>query len=82
MAVYAVMFMGMTPLGSLGAGWIAKRIGVPTTVGIGGAVCVLAGLGFGLRLPSLRAGARELIRGAAAASNELAQAGEGDPTAR
>ncbi|MDI1483447.1 hypothetical protein [Polyangium sp. y55x31] len=82
MAVYAVTFMGTTPIGSLGAGWIAKRIGVPTTVGIGGAASVLAGLGFGWKLPSVRAGARELIRGAAAALNELAQAGEGDPTAR
>jgi MFS family permease len=73
MAVYGMMFMGMAPLGSLAAGWLAKRLDAPLTVALGGAICVLAGLAFGLRLPSLRAGARELVRGASAASSDLAQ---------
>lgn len=82
MAVYAMMFMTMAPLGSLAAGWLAKRLDAPTTVTIGAVICVLAGLGFGLRLPALRASARALVRGAAAASSDLAQARAGDAGAR
>ena len=33
MAVYATMFMGVQPIGSLLAGGVAKRIGAPLDVG-------------------------------------------------
>lgn len=42
MAVYATMFMGVQPIGSLLAGGVAKRIGAPYTLGIFG-LLVLAG---------------------------------------
>jgi MFS family permease len=42
MAVYATMFMGVQPIGSLLAGGIAKRIGAPRTLGLFG-LLVLAG---------------------------------------
>jgi len=42
MAVYATMFMGVQPVGSLIAGGIAKRIGAKYTLGIFG-LMVLAG---------------------------------------
>ena len=42
MAVYATMFMGVQPIGSLLAGGIAKRIGAPHTLGLFG-LLVLAG---------------------------------------
>jgi MFS family permease len=42
MAVYATMFMGVQPIGSLIAGGIAKRIGAKYTLGIFG-LMVLAG---------------------------------------
>ena len=42
MAVYATMFMGIQPLGSLLAGGIAKRIGAPYTLGLFG-ILVLTG---------------------------------------
>jgi len=61
MAVYAMMFMGMAPLGALLAGTLAGRIGAPTTVALGGGVCVLGALAFGLRLPALRNEARQII---------------------
>lgn len=42
MAVYATMFMGIQPIGSLLAGGVAKRIGAPYTMGLFG-LLVLAG---------------------------------------
>ena len=42
MAVYAMMFLGMAPFGSLLAGVLAHRFGAPVTVASGGAVCILA----------------------------------------
>jgi len=61
MAIYAMMFMGMSPIGALVEGWIAERIGAPNTVMIGGAVCVAGAIVFNIRLPKLRVMARQLI---------------------
>jgi hypothetical protein len=61
MAIYAMMFMGMSPIGALVEGWIAERIGAPYTVMIGGAVCVAGAIVFNVRLPKLRVMARQLI---------------------
>lgn len=61
MAVYSMMFMGMAPLGALIAGAIADKFGAPITVTIGGAVCIFGGIAFGLRLPTFRHEAREII---------------------
>jgi len=36
MAVYATMFMGVQPIGSLIAGGVAKRIGAPYTLTVFG----------------------------------------------
>jgi len=56
-----MMFLGMTPLGSLLAGWIAGRIGAPITVAIGGAASVIGGAVFYRKWPAMRAPARELV---------------------
>jgi MFS family permease len=61
MAVYAMMFMGMSPMGALVEGALAERIGAPYTVIIGGCVCVAGAIVFNIRLPALRVGARQLI---------------------
>jgi MFS family permease len=61
MAVYSMMFMGMAPLGAMAAGSVAHGIGAPMTVAIGGAVSIVGGLLFAMKLPSLRPAARELI---------------------
>ena len=61
MAVYSMMFMGMAPLGALGAGFTASRLSAPAAVRIGGAACILSALVFGSRLSSLRAESRQLI---------------------
>jgi MFS family permease len=61
MAVYSMMFMGMAPLGAMFAGTLAENIGAPYTVAIGGAVCIVAALIFGLNLSEFRTEAREII---------------------
>jgi MFS family permease len=61
LAVYSMMFMGMAPLGSLIAGWVAKRIGAPFTVGLGGCGVIIGALVFARTLPKIRGAAHELI---------------------
>jgi predicted MFS family arabinose efflux permease len=61
MAIYAMSFMGMAPIGALVEGWIAERIGAPHTVMIGGLVCMGGAIVFNVRLPKLRVMARQLI---------------------
>jgi MFS family permease len=61
MSVYSMMFMGMAPIGSLMAGVVAGRLGAPTTVAIGGVVCMLAAGVFWTRLPKIRVAARRLV---------------------
>jgi MFS family permease len=56
MAVYATMFMGVQPIGSLLAGGVAKHIGAPLTMAVFGGILLVASLIFVfrvvLRLPS------------------------------
>ncbi len=61
MAVYSMMFMGMTPFGALLAGALAQRVGAPWTVASGGAACIAGALVFGWRLPRLREEGIQLI---------------------
>lgn len=69
-ALYSMMFMGMMPLGSLGAGFTAGRFGAPLTVAVGGAACVIGAVVFGRRLPLIRAEVLENQRLSAAAGDE------------
>jgi MFS family permease len=50
MAVYATMFMGVQPVGSLIAGGVAKRIGAPYTLTVFGALVLLGSLIFIFRV--------------------------------
>jgi MFS family permease len=50
MAVYATMFMGVQPIGSLLAGGIAKRIGAAHTLGIFGLLVLIGSLVFLFRV--------------------------------
>ncbi len=61
MSLYSMMFLGMAPLGSLLAGYVAKYIGAPPTVAIGGLASLTAGFFFIRRWPAMRASARELV---------------------
>ena len=51
MGFYALMFLGVAPIGHLIAGHLAKRIGAPYTVALGASACVLIGLAYIRRLP-------------------------------
>jgi MFS family permease len=55
MSLYAMAFMGMSPIGSLTGGSLAGMIGAPNTLIIFGAVCILGSLLFIKKIPSLRA---------------------------
>ncbi len=61
MAVYSMMFMGMTPLGALLAGALAHPWGAPLTVAAGGMACIAGAVLFAQRLPILRNEARQFI---------------------
>jgi MFS family permease len=50
MAVYATMFMGVQPIGSLIAGGVAKRVGAPDTLTIFGVIMLAAALFFLFRV--------------------------------
>jgi hypothetical protein len=50
MAVYATMFMGVQPIGSLIAGGVAKRIGAPYTMTIFGLLVLAASAIFIFRV--------------------------------
>jgi MFS family permease len=50
MAVYATMFMGVQPIGSLIAGGVAKRIGAPYTLTVFGSLVLLGSLVFLFRV--------------------------------
>ncbi len=61
MSLYAMMFLGMAPLGSLVAGAMAARIGAPVTVALGGFVSLVGAIVFRRKWPSMRGSARELV---------------------
>jgi MFS family permease len=61
MSLFTMMLVGMAPLGSLLAGWLADHFGAPVVVGGGGAVCALAVLVFSRQLPRLRAAAQPIL---------------------
>lgn len=54
MSLYTVAFMGMAPLGSLLAGFMASKIGATNTLIIGGSCCILASMAFASKLPLLK----------------------------
>jgi len=50
MAVYATMFMGIQPVGSLIAGGVAKHVGAPKTLTVFGILVLLGSLVFLFRV--------------------------------
>ncbi len=42
MSFYSTIFLGLPPLGSLLAGWVAEKIGAPRTVWVGGVISLAA----------------------------------------
>jgi len=54
MGIYAMMFLGVAPFGSLLAGFVAHQIDAPAAVIIGGVACLAGAALLGLRLPALK----------------------------
>jgi predicted MFS family arabinose efflux permease len=54
MSLFALSYMATVPLGSFLSGAIATWLGAAATIAIGGTICLLAGLLYFSRLPSLR----------------------------
>jgi MFS family permease len=79
MSLYSMMFLGMSPIGSLLAGTLADRIGAPVTVAIGGLASCLGGLAFARKWPSMRRPARDLIS-AQGMMAPVPKAGESEPS--
>jgi MFS family permease len=61
MSFFSMSLMGMAPFGSLIAGAVARSIGAPKTLAIGGAICLLGAAVFSLRLSDLRNQAMPLL---------------------
>jgi MFS family permease len=80
MSLYAMMFLGMTPIGSLLAGAVADHIGAPVTVAIGGLASCLGGLAFARKWPSVRGPARDLIAAQGMMSPVPRAEGSGPPS--
>ncbi len=70
MAVYSMMFMGMSPVGAILAGAAADRIGAPTTVALGGVISIVAAIAFARHLPKIHAEANRLLGSAAMEAGE------------
>lgn len=54
MGFFAMAFLGTMPFGNLVAGSLAKHIGAPATVMLGGSLCVAGAIVFARLLPGLR----------------------------
>jgi MFS family permease len=61
MSLFTMAFMGMMPLGSLASGEVAAWIGAGRTVMAGGALCIVAGVIFAIRVPALRRQVRPIF---------------------
>jgi MFS family permease len=61
LSFYGMMFIGMTPIGSLLAGWAGEVIGAPLTVITGAAFCIAGALLFNRKRFVIRAALRQFM---------------------
>ncbi len=55
MAIWAMIFMGFAPIGSLAAGWLGTTQGPTRTLYLGGSICIASAAVFGVWLRKLHA---------------------------
>jgi MFS family permease len=67
---YSMMYMGVTPIGSMAAGIVAEHFGARLTIAVGGIVSLIAAIVYASRLPGMRPEARQMVLSAAAATPE------------
>jgi MFS family permease len=60
-ALYSMMFLGVSPIGALVGGAVAAKVGAPWTVAMGGFACLIGGAVFARHLPAMRGEARQLL---------------------
>jgi MFS family permease len=54
MAIFSMCFMGITPFGSILAGYVGSWLGPARTLAIAGAVCLVGGAAFAVKLAAMR----------------------------
>jgi MFS family permease len=69
-SAYSMMYMGMTPIGSMTAGFVAEHIGARITIAAGGVFCMIASALYALQLPGMRPEARRMVLIASSATPE------------
>jgi MFS family permease len=69
-SAYSMMYMGMTPIGSMAAGFVAEHIGARITVAAGGIFCLAASALYASRLSEIREEARKMVMSASSATPE------------
>ncbi|HTL29301.1 MAG TPA: MFS transporter, partial [Tepidisphaeraceae bacterium] len=62
MSFFLIAVMGLAPFGSLAAGAMADRVGLPATIASLGAISILGAAIFTLKIPALRPAVREIYR--------------------
>src|SRR5512135_744919 len=62
MSFYTLSILGMNPIGSLLAGAVGARIGVPATMIVAGAICLAGAVWFYWKLPEIRRVIRPIYR--------------------
>jgi hypothetical protein len=56
MGVYSFLILGLSPFGSLQAGFVAEHLGVRTAYASGGVICALVALGLAWYMRRYREG--------------------------
>jgi MFS family permease len=69
-SAYSMMYMGMTPIGSMAAGIVAEHIGARMTIAIGGVICLLGSIVYASQLTEIRSEARKMVLSASSATPE------------
>ncbi len=53
MGFYSFLVLGVAPFGAIQAGWVAEHLGVRTSLGIGGVICLVVAVGVARAMRSL-----------------------------
>jgi MFS family permease len=69
-SAYSMMYMGMTPIGSMAAGIVAEHIGARVTIAAGGVVCLIGAMVYASQLTGIRSEARKMVLSASSATPE------------
>jgi MFS family permease len=67
-SAYSMMYMGMTPIGSMAAGFVAEHIGARITIAAGGFFCLIGSAVYASHLSGIRSEARQMVLSASSAT--------------